>query len=97
MYNDANLKFKKKSAMRDSKLPSNLEKVSRISINAKTGEHEFRYGMQRPSEDFLEQMAPIRASNLVWQLPYTERKSVLEANLDAHLNRISNMPSNLNL
>ena len=91
------MKFKKKSALCDSKLPSNLEKVSRISINAKTGEHEFRYGMQRPSEDFLEQMAPIRASNLVWQLPYTERKSVLEANLDAHLNRISNRPSNLNV
>jgi hypothetical protein len=48
------LKFKKKSALRDSRLPSNLEKVSRISINAKTGEHEFRYGMQRPSEDILD-------------------------------------------
>lgn len=43
-------------------------------------------------------MAPIRASNLVWQLPYDERKSILDANLESHFNRISKMqPSNLKL
>lgn len=41
---NSSIKFKKKSDFKDSQLPSNLERKSRISINVKTGLYEFRYG-----------------------------------------------------
>ena len=40
---DAKLKFKKKSEINSGTLTNMLENKARISINTKTGQHEFSY------------------------------------------------------
>lgn len=98
--------------MEEKQLTQMLETKARISINTKTGKHEFKYAQGtlanirasnldggRPSGlgpegylqnsgslvnfindqggGLLDQMAPIRPSNLIWQMPYDERKSFM--------------------
>ena len=42
----------------------------------------------------LDQMAPIRPSNLIWQLPYEERKSYINQQCELQFNRMSKMNPN---
>jgi hypothetical protein len=90
------MKFKKQSQMSNKdNFDKILDKKARISINTKTGKHDFTYGNKSALKDLqymqnsdslvncmydssvLDNMAPIRPSKLIWQLPYEERKSFL--------------------
>lgn len=49
------MKFKKKSQMDEGNLNSILENKARISINTKTGKHEFTYGhVDKTAENYLQ-------------------------------------------
>ena len=88
------MKFKKKSQIGGDNLNNILENKARISINTKTGKHEFTYGqVDKHAENYLqnsdslvkfhdtsgnEPVGVLRPSKLLWQLPYEERKGFME-------------------
>ena len=75
-----------------------LENKARISINTKTGKHEFTYGhVDINQENYIqnsdslvkfndtsgnEAVGQLRPSKLLWQLPYEERKGFMENQID---------------